>query len=724
VRPDGKPVDIATETVARDAGRHVIHYRINVEGGASDDLLLHYIHHPSFLMRRLAARNIVGFRADYMWNRTGASVRPHLVPELLASKDARVRYAMVSALRDALNNEGVRETCFTATTFERVMSMINDPAESWYVKDAALQLVGQAPADWIVPHVASIIPYLKHSEWWLQNAALTALGPVVADERVYKKVLPAIGEFARTCKLINAMTPFHGGTIPDNLRKASPEVASLAAETLAGAYRGYVDYQSPSPDVDSKVNTMQYESMVRVMTAVPGGYDALYDVARKKFPDATLPHDQHFLGANPASFGPDLKKAIADITRNKLIYEYMVRNRRIMLPQADAQHQDSDVRSLKGLVSLYKKCGIDDYDWHTIEPDLYDATWHYHTFDPPEKQAYDKSPWRYRPVTFPTGMEEWYKPGFDPAKAGWKSGQLPIGQKEGKLVTDEAPCGGGAGACKCKDPMRAFWDKECLLVAGTFKLPKLKEGHLYRIRTGSGMHVGSGDGCRIYINGRQLFERKTGNQRRGGGVPRGAIITKEFIEEFDGGEVTISAVTFLRYGNRAIVQMPPVPQGTFSLWIEEMKVPPMDKAMFQKGAALIPMRTSAWQATQDPENPELMAGADEAMYRHGGRQVDNAKLHGSWKAVAQVATIEEFDPANPVNGHHATIKTVTFNNDGTTDSDALFWSGDMLINIEKLEALKMTVKTIAGTEYLFVESGNFDGRRGANWKTPLMVMKR
>jgi calcineurin-like phosphoesterase family protein len=119
-----------------------------------------------------------------------------------------------------------------------------------------------------------------------------------------------------------------------------------------------------------------------------------------------------------------------------------------------------------------------------------------------------------------------------------------------------------------------------------------------------------------------------------------------------------------------------------------------------------------------------MAGADEAMYRHGGRQVDNAKLHGSWKAVAQVATMEAFDPAKPVNGHHATIKTVTFNNDGTTDSDALFWSGDMLINIEKLEALKMTVKTIAGTEYLFVESGNFDGRRGANWKTPLMVMKR
>ena len=49
------------------------------------------------------------------------------------------------------------------------------------------------------------------------------------------------------------------------------------------------------------------------------------------------------------------------------------------------------------------------------------------------------------------------------------------------------------------------------------------------------------------------------------------------IEEFNKGEVTIAATTFLRYGNKAVVQMPPVPRGTFSIWVEEMKLPPLEE---------------------------------------------------------------------------------------------------------------------------------------------------
>ena len=31
-------------------------------------------------------------------------------------------------------------------------------------------------------------------------------------------------------------------------------------------------------------------------------------------------------------------------------------------------------------------------------------------------------------VTLPAGMENWFAPEFNPAKAGWKQGQMPIGQ--------------------------------------------------------------------------------------------------------------------------------------------------------------------------------------------------------------------------------------------------------------------------------------------------------
>ena len=49
--------------------------------------------------------------------------------------------------------------------------------------------IGHAPADWVEPHVDLLLPFLKHEDWWLQNATLTALTPVVADERCYEKVL-------------------------------------------------------------------------------------------------------------------------------------------------------------------------------------------------------------------------------------------------------------------------------------------------------------------------------------------------------------------------------------------------------------------------------------------------------------------------------------------------------------------------------------------------------
>jgi len=55
-----------------------------------------------------------------------------------------------------------------------------------------------------------------------------------------------------------------------------------------------------------------------------------------------------------------------------------------------------------------------------------------------------------------------------------------------------------------------------------------------------------------------------------GGILRGAVVTKEFLDEFGKGPFTLAATTFLRYGSRAIVTMPPVPQGIFSLWVEEI----------------------------------------------------------------------------------------------------------------------------------------------------------
>jgi hypothetical protein len=40
------------------------------------------------------------------------------------------------------------------------------------------------------------------------------------------------------------------------------------------------------------------------------------------------------------------------------------------------------------------------------------------------------------------------------------------------------------------------------------------------------------------------------------------------------------------------------------------------------------------------------------------------------------------------------------------------------------QALKMTVKTVDGDDYLFVEAGGFNSTNPVDWRPPLYVMKR
>ena len=94
--------------------------------------------------------------------------------------------------------------------FDLAVHSVKDPKESWWVKDAALQIIGKGSADWVTPHIDLLLPYLRHSDWWLQNAALTALTPVAADTRCYQRVLPAMGELIRS----NQRTALTRGLMP------------------------------------------------------------------------------------------------------------------------------------------------------------------------------------------------------------------------------------------------------------------------------------------------------------------------------------------------------------------------------------------------------------------------------------------------------------------------------------------------------------------------------
>ena len=61
---------------------------------------------------------------------------------------------------------------------------------------------------------------------------------------------------------------------------------------------------------------------------------------------------------------------------------------------------------------------------------------------------------------------------------------------------------------------------------------------------------------------------------------------------------------------------------------------------------------------------------------------------------------------------------------GKTAEPLSMWTGDILMDLYGNQALKMTHKTIDGTDYLFIEAGGINAKAGPEWKSPVYVMKR
>jgi hypothetical protein len=726
----GKRQNLRSETLAEDASMPVIH-RLHGSGPVSDALLRRYMHHQDHNLRFVAANKVLGINSGYIgWRKSGGKLRSDLTMEFLRSKDPRVRRAMFSAIAETMRREN-RTKILTREVFDLAVQAVKAPEESWWIKDAALHVIGYCPADWVAPHVDLLLPFLKHKDWWLRNAALTALTPVVADERCYRRVLPAIGELVRTNQR-SAVTLGLMGSLRTRIKRGGPAVHRLAAATLKETYTGYAGTKTAKggQDISSTLDS-HLESIAASLADVPGGLDVLYEVVRQRFPQEVLPYKQFFLNADPAMFGPKLKTAIAPIITQELIPEYVGRNREGLRKQVANEVQSAypggQRDKIDPLVALYDRAGIKDYGWHMFA-DLREAEWSFHSFDPITSQQvpWDQLVTRYREVTLPEGMENWHESDFDIAKAGWKKGTSPFGQYQGKIPR------GAFGKCSanCTGPrcfggasVRTLWDKEVLLLRGTFKIPKLKEGHRYRLRVNDGNHVGVGGGHIIYVNGRELIEAKICGGRGSGGQPKGAFITREFLDDFQAGEVTIAVKTFLRFSAKYKVKPNTrVPQGKFSLHLEEMKLPPMGDHLVLKSATVVAMLTSEWQARQHSDNRELQGRNDKFVY--DGKFVANPKLLGEWRTIAMVPSIDGFTPGKRKRLRRAKISKRTFKNAGKTDSVTWIWTGDTLMDLSSYQALKMKLRKIDGEDHLFVEVGGFKTKNPVDWQTKWYVLKR
>jgi len=356
--------------------------------------------------------------------------------------------------------------------------------------------------------------------------------------------------------------------------KKHPEFAGNVASVDTRDFWREVDESPMSQDYHYNRNAETYllvgDALGRGMVRLLGGKgEAVRQAARPK------PAVQQANAEPPQWDTPTAKAALGPIILDGMMPSYIAdpRNNAALLSEAGGERPTRVSQFLRGtmyrLTSFYRAAGINDYDWHLFGPDLKNMEWEYFSFDPPETMPREKGN-RYRKVTYPAGMANWFAREFDAKKAGWKSGLPPFGQLDGKLAPLSDQC--NAPFCLCSQPPKTLWEKEVLLVRGTFEIPPLKEGHRYRIVVGGSAHVNAGEGYAIYVNGKLLAESSAGVGKRQGGQPRGGHIYNDFRDEFKGGKVTIAAKSFLRYNNpRGIIP----PRGHLTLWMEDAKIPPV-----------------------------------------------------------------------------------------------------------------------------------------------------
>lgn len=398
---------------------------------------------------------------------------------------------------------------------------------------------------------------------------------------------------APNAKWAIATVGFHGADMPEHYVKIAaaqlavadparhPELAGTVKTIDTRPFWREANISPKNQDYHYNHNAETYmlcgDALGRAMVELEGGTAA--------YPDGRLPKPVNapplLQPADPAALEA-LIPAIEPIVMDRLLPDFSEAAARIPsylrrgIPlenvlggKAPAKPGPAIESQLDQMIEHYELCGNKSYSWKPFGPDMKNAEWFFLTFDPPESKN-DPEGDRYRKITLPAGMDNWFAADFDPARAGWRPGRAPFGQKDGKQEPLLAGC--RVPTCGCNAPPATLWDKEVLLMRQTFTVPPLDAAHRYRIVVGGAGHAWSGEGFALYVDG-TLISEATGGYYKGGGQTRGAIVYDELRPAFADGTVTIAVKAFLRRNGHRGKAAPP--SGHMSVWMESALLSPL-----------------------------------------------------------------------------------------------------------------------------------------------------
>ena len=466
-----------------------------------------------------------------------------------------------------------------------------DPESKWESLEYKLMIEGVqktlANIDKVVPGYKEQGYELAGFAWWQGHKD----SPTEAATEYEKNLVNLIKDIRKDLKApkmpaVIATVGFGGHRMSENFLpilnaqlavgdpKKHPEFSGTVASVDTRDFWREIDESPTNQDYHYNRNAETYllvgDALGRAMVGLLGG-KAEPTPRPKRPPPTSLVQVAELTEAQKSAH----QKALRPILLDGIAASYLSnpRYQKTLAAEASSQRPERSNQFLRGamfgLTNIYRATGLTEFEWKPFGNDLRNVKWNYISFDPAEKLPKDHKGSRYRKVTYPNNMENWFTPEFDSTKAGWRTGLQPFGQLDGKLSAlrdcDNPVCG-------CGHAPKSLWENEVLLARTTVELPPFKKDHRYRVVIGGAAHVFAGEGYAIYINGKLLAESNRGVARREGGQPRGSHIYTDFRDQFKGGKVTIAATSFLNY---ASPRGPIPPTGHFSLWIEEQKISPV-----------------------------------------------------------------------------------------------------------------------------------------------------
>ena len=423
------------------------------------------VYHHNYLIRAQAAKALL---------HTGAFGE---LEKLLQDQDPRIRRAALDGITDyrywfVKGKDSINPQDFSPAMLTSIRKMLADPEEAWYVIDGALLAISCAPAKEIAGSLPLILPWTTCDEWWLRESAFLALSAATREKALEPKVLPV---------LVNTML---GEQRPQSREVMQGEMARLlkscppdsqAAKQIMGAFLcaagegpiltgprggegGYYVTEAALACLKAEVG-----SAVDVARTVTTRFPVLETRFVVKVIDALLPLREKL----PEPKRTELTGLLCGAYRQELL-------RRM-------KTGESPLNTILSLTQL-KHPALGWYDLGI--PAATNRVWQFKSFEP---QAGDflhpREGKRFRDVTLPDGLAQWYLPEFDASR--WTTGQAPIGKGVFKAKRGTQPV---------VENHSTWGDGEMLLMRTTFNLAAVDYDFVR-------VSVLAKQGYHIYLNG-------------------------------------------------------------------------------------------------------------------------------------------------------------------------------------------------------------------------------